>query len=278
MKNQHFNINTDGRDFVCGDLHGSFDLLTSFLSYINFDGSKDRMFSVGDLIDRGPDSLFCLKLLDKPWFHPVKANHEQLMEDWMTGGPTGSWWRMNGGGWYDSLVKQNQEEVNGMLGQVQNMPWAITVDLPDNKRFHVIHAEIFGIKGEKITDDDFLDPIKFQEIASRQCADGHSLLWGRELFRDLYAKETTEHGRSLHKAVLKKWGVTDFFNQELSHIYSGHTPVVEATTICGQTNLDNMAFAVDKRSWAGLTVVEPLTNTFWKTNNEGTHEVQPVVL
>lgn len=37
------------------------------------------MLSVGDLVDRGPDSIGCLKLLEAPWFHAVMGNHEQLL-------------------------------------------------------------------------------------------------------------------------------------------------------------------------------------------------------
>lgn len=278
MKNQYFKENTVGRDFVVGDLHGSFDLLLNFLNHVKFDESKDRMFSVGDLIDRGPDSPSCLFLLNMPWFYSVKANHEQLMEDWMTGGPTGSWWRPNGGGWYDLLTEQDRTEVNNMLPQIQNLPWSLTVELPNDKLFHVIHAEIFAVIGEVITDENFLIPEKFKEIAEMQCADGPSLLWDRNLFRNLYAKVTTLHERKLHMALITKHHGADFFNTKLSHIYSGHTPVTMPTTICGQTNLDTMAFGVNKYIWAGLTVTEPLTGKFWKTNKESTEEVLAVIL
>jgi len=54
--------NTTGKDFVVGDLHGCYDLLESLLGAVSFDKSKDRLFSVGDLIDRGPNSLRCLRI------------------------------------------------------------------------------------------------------------------------------------------------------------------------------------------------------------------------
>ena len=44
---KHFGPNLSGRDFVCGDIHGCFDLVESFLNKIGFDKTKDRLFSVG---------------------------------------------------------------------------------------------------------------------------------------------------------------------------------------------------------------------------------------
>jgi len=71
--------NVEGRDFVVGDLHGCFDELTKLMKYVRFDPKRDRLFSTGDLIDRGPNSEECLSLLDKSWFYPVLGNHEDLL-------------------------------------------------------------------------------------------------------------------------------------------------------------------------------------------------------
>ncbi len=45
--------NTNGRDFVVGDLHGSISQLESAMDEIKFDKRVDRMLSVGDLVDKG---------------------------------------------------------------------------------------------------------------------------------------------------------------------------------------------------------------------------------
>ena len=62
-------VNKTGRDFVLGDLHGTTDLLRALMEHVAFDPKKDRLFSVGDLIDRGEDSPGGLTLLLEPWFH-----------------------------------------------------------------------------------------------------------------------------------------------------------------------------------------------------------------
>jgi serine/threonine protein phosphatase 1 len=78
-------LNETGRDFVVGDIHGCFKLLDHVLYNIGFDDKVDRLFSVGDLVDRGLESEKCLEWIAKPWFHSVLGNHEQLAID------CGSW-------------------------------------------------------------------------------------------------------------------------------------------------------------------------------------------
>ncbi len=76
---KQFPPNEVGRDFVIGDLHGCYGLLVAEMEKAGFDKSKDRLFSVGDLIDRGPDSVKCMSLIYEPWFHAVQGNHERMM-------------------------------------------------------------------------------------------------------------------------------------------------------------------------------------------------------
>jgi serine/threonine protein phosphatase 1 len=73
-----FEQNHVGRDFVCGDIHGCFDDLEETLGKNNFDKSKDRLFCVGDLIDRGPRSEAALGYYRMHWFHTVLGNHEDM--------------------------------------------------------------------------------------------------------------------------------------------------------------------------------------------------------
>ena len=71
-----FARNELGRDFAVGDIHGCFSDLDRGLKSIGFDPSVDRLFCVGDLVDRGPESAQVLQWLDKPWFHSICGNHD----------------------------------------------------------------------------------------------------------------------------------------------------------------------------------------------------------
>src|SRR5690554_212625 len=80
---KHLPANHVGRDFIVADLHGCLGLFLTELDRVQFDSQTDRMFCVGDLGDRGPDSMGCLRLLREPWFYAVRGNHEQMLIDYV---------------------------------------------------------------------------------------------------------------------------------------------------------------------------------------------------
>lgn len=148
--------NKVGKDYVVGDLHGCFDLLNRLMEHVNFDESCDRLFSVGDLVDRGPDSLFCLSFLDEPWFYAVQGNHELMMLepfiDYLTDGEVENFDRIRksglydfGGEWieehYQPGTKTMSAEFTYYLKKVLDLPVMLVVGESKN-RFHIIHAEL----------------------------------------------------------------------------------------------------------------------------------------
>lgn len=96
--------NPMGRDWVCGDLHGHFDVLQAALAQSGFDPRNDRLFLLGDLIDRGPQSRELLNwVLSTAYVDSVMGNHELMF----IGGSTIPGYRDKhraiGGGWADDL-------------------------------------------------------------------------------------------------------------------------------------------------------------------------------
>ena len=67
--------NTLGRDFVIGDIHGAFSVVVEAIKLVQFDPKKDRLFSLGDTIDRGPESRRAQRFLSTPWVHAIRGNH-----------------------------------------------------------------------------------------------------------------------------------------------------------------------------------------------------------
>jgi serine/threonine protein phosphatase 1 len=92
--------NTTGRDLIVGDVHGCFSKLREALDAVGFDpAAGDRLISVGDLVDRGPESDLVLDWLGQPWFHAVSGNHEDMAILWSEGSIDPSLYLANGGAW-----------------------------------------------------------------------------------------------------------------------------------------------------------------------------------
>lgn len=65
-------------DYVIGDLHGSFRTFKALLKKIDFNPNKDRIYLVGDLINRGEDSVGTLSyIMEHPTsILPLLGNHD----------------------------------------------------------------------------------------------------------------------------------------------------------------------------------------------------------
>jgi serine/threonine protein phosphatase 1 len=134
---KHFLLNDIGRDFVVGDIHGCFTKLDEKLEEIGFDESKDRLFSVGDLVDRGGESEKSIEWLSKPWFHAVRGNHEQMAIDCAAGMYDAGHYMANGGAWFLGMTQQERVKY---ADEFRSMPIAIDVQT-SHGLVGIVHAE-----------------------------------------------------------------------------------------------------------------------------------------
>lgn len=122
-----------GRDFAVGDIHGHFTLLQEALDKVEFDTETDRLFSVGDLVDRGPESLEVDSwLLRKPWFHAIRGNHEQMTIE------NSDIHFMNGGAWFAGLSTVEQQCYQAILA---DLPLMIEVET-EGGLVGLVHADV----------------------------------------------------------------------------------------------------------------------------------------
>lgn len=222
--------NIVGRDFVVGDVHGYYDVLMSALTHINFDRTKDRLFSVGDIIDRGPQCVQILTLLEEPWFHMIRGNHEQLMIDALNQNEgtaeflaASYYWYHCGGGWYKELYDINEadkEYVKGYLPLLNELPYIISVgDGAD--RFNIVHAELT----EDLMSDNALDGLK--ELEDAKYLDKTGLT--------LNLKETIVWKRSIFASA---FGCKHIPHDGLSRTFCGHTIVDDVCVRLKHINID----------------------------------------
>lgn len=134
----HFSQNQRGRDLFVGDIHGCLDLFNRLLETASFNPETDRVFSVGDLVDRGKSSADVVRLLKEPWFFAVKGNHEDMTAAGMNWGSSVSIHIANGGGWFYEI--EFESERLEIYDLVNDLPIAIEVDTSFGK-IGVVHAE-----------------------------------------------------------------------------------------------------------------------------------------
>lgn len=71
---------TGHRRIIIGDVHGHYAGLMTLLTEIA-PGQQDQVYFLGDLIDRGPDSLQVVEFVQRSGYMCLLGNHEQLMID-----------------------------------------------------------------------------------------------------------------------------------------------------------------------------------------------------
>ena len=49
------------RTIIVGDVHGCIDEFDELVNLVSYDKTRDRLILLGDLIDRGPDSVAVVK-------------------------------------------------------------------------------------------------------------------------------------------------------------------------------------------------------------------------
>jgi serine/threonine protein phosphatase 1 len=224
-KHKHFDANTAGCDFVVSDLHGCFDELMQALNLIQFDFTNDRLFSVGDLIDRGPNSLKTVELMYERWFHCVRGNHEQFMIDALIHDDRGmarSWFE-NGGDW---RYQHDPQEMQMTAQNLMNLPLVISVG-EGADRFNIVHAELthrvereYHMERVLVTDQT-IDNWEFDEH------DETDMLWGRGMV--MLAKSL-----NANKDIR-------FHDVTLSPTFVGHTQMQQNVMIERQIYLDTSA-------------------------------------
>jgi len=127
------------RIWVVGDLHGCRRELDILLKQHQFDPQQDLLISVGDIIDRGADSLGCLALLQEPWFRCVRGNHEEMALSALQG-QNMALWQINGGDWFFRLRGAALIAARHALQRCRELPLILHLQLGE-RIIVVAHAD-----------------------------------------------------------------------------------------------------------------------------------------
>lgn len=215
--------NRQGRDFIVGDLHGYYSLLMDGLRQVNFDFNKDRLFSVGDLIDRGPESLKCLSLLKEKWFFAVMGNHDYMLladqepkKDLVN--------TLQAYLYSDRKKRKHQKEYQEYKSIIEDLPIMIKVLDPDHP-FYLVHAAR-PIKDGVIWSDEKIDHKKNKKLTQKKFK---KMLWNRKVAKEAMLlnhvekmKHQSDHEPTLLFELTELNGKNPF-EKDVGITYSGHT-------------------------------------------------------
>lgn len=205
-----FAANTQGRDFVCGDIHGGWNLVEKALSACAFDEQRDRLFCVGDLVDRGPESARFPEFLDRDWFHAIVGNHEQMaLRAVVDGDPEARMvWSMNGGDW---IMEVPPQHGRALVEQLAALPLALELEGWGPEPVVLAHA---GVPGGDWA-------FARRALVEQGDAHGidepmHTLLWDRSWIQ--YGNDSVIRGAQ--------------------HVFHGHTVLKDVMVLGNRTYLD----------------------------------------
>ena len=219
----HFDRNTRGRDFAVGDIHGCFTRLQAALDAIGFDPAVDRLFSVGDLVDRGPESMQVLEWLDKPWFHAVQGNHDEMAIRW---GKPGcmmdvATYAANGGTWNIANDHVTRADISTTLAC---LPLAIEVETSA------------GLVGIVHADCPFLSLTDFREALVNEWA---------KVDGELRRMSKTMIGAMWDQAMWSRTRISALDCspvQDVLAVVVGHNPLMQALTLGNVVHIDTMGW------------------------------------
>jgi serine/threonine protein phosphatase 1 len=223
-KLKKYSANTQGVDYICADIHGHFSLLENLLHKVNFDTDNDRLFSLGDLIDRGDESDKALEYLQYAWFHAVLGNHElMLMKAYESDDPQiYEWWYYWGGDWAQSLSKA---QLKLYYDAFKHLPVAIELSLRDQRKVGLVHAQLPSpVSWNSVCDQLSRIP---QEVSN---PDSYGLN-NKDIAEMLWAKSQA-YGTEKDRAKLLPV-------QNIDHVFHGHSIIYyQPETITNRTFMD----------------------------------------
>ncbi|MBD8512138.1 metallophosphoesterase [Photobacterium sp. CAU 1568] len=175
--NEYLQLDPHYDIYFLSDPHGQNALLQDVLKEVGFryplDGEiRDRLFILGDMIDRGPDSMALLKTVqDCPAMYAIQGNHEQMAFNALENNADRSLWIMNGGRWHEDVAIA---EVRKMLNFAASLPLCYTLQI-NGHRIGLVHAAVPA-------------PYDWQQFT--QCCNEHTLskedqhfaVWDRDVF------------------------------------------------------------------------------------------------
>ena len=212
------------RCYVIGDIHGRSDLLDRMVDEITRDieqnpAAKNLAVTLGDYVDRGPDSRGVLDRLARNPFPTeyigLKGNHEELFETFLTRPTIGPQWRRLGG--LETLHSYKVPVADLMVGKgFDEASQALRQALPEAHS-----AFLAGLKLSLTVGGYFLCHAGVRPGVLLESQTAEDLLW----IRDEFLSSKVDFGKI---------------------VVHGHTPTQSPEVFANRINIDTGAFATGR--------------------------------
>jgi len=245
----------EGRQFVIGDLHGSYRALLDVFKKVKFDYNKDKLIFLGDILDGWEQHWECVELLSRiDGFTFVIGNHDLVFKHWLLTGTHYFGWEYGGEG----VIKSYEKHLNKKfkyyidnLGKKQSS--ILPSDIPHNHKDFFMSAVPYYIVDDKL----FIHG-SFDNNYSIKDYDESDIVWGSQLFFKALAKEEIT-----------------FADKEINKVFHGHVNVNDygyAKPFISE-NLINMDTGCGFKGC--LTIMDINTMEYWQS--EPSYKLYPNV-
>ncbi|MCM3689712.1 metallophosphoesterase family protein [Neobacillus niacini] len=133
------------RKFAISDIHGQYKPMVTLLDAVKFNPKVDQLVLIGDLIDRGPDSVEVIKFVKKLQeqnpenIFVVLGNHEIMMRQYIFGGKSHTWLLYGG----LKVIEEMKTHFNGITERNEHLVWLANLPLiHSDEEFFYVHAGI----------------------------------------------------------------------------------------------------------------------------------------
>ena len=138
--------------YVMSDIHGDYDKFKKMMKKINFNTEKDKLYVLGDAIDRGPDGLKIIEEIrnsENGSIEMLLGNHEHMMLLFYTKEDHEFDWHNNGGlSTHEKFIEQSDQYKADLLKYLKDLELYKVID-----NFVLVHGG-FYIPGYECTLDE----------------------------------------------------------------------------------------------------------------------------
>ena len=136
----------DTEAVVIGDIHGNYDLLVELYTKIKDKWPNARVFTAGDICDRGLKTRRVVSFLIKHKIKSVRGNHDEWFNKWLNGNirfyDFAAWTMSNNGGSNTMASYPKDKKPLSHIQYIDKQP--LSIELPnilvDGKKVIITHA------------------------------------------------------------------------------------------------------------------------------------------